>query len=65
MDRDVRAGVTVMLCGFAGIVLAALEKLLYDEGILLAALEGAITDMMAGTIIVWLLIGVILAVVSR
>ena len=65
MDRDVRAGVTVMFCGFAGIILAAIEYTLYEEGVLIDEfVTGSITiaDLMAITIVIWLIIGVIIAV---
>jgi hypothetical protein len=67
MDRDVRAGVTAMFCGFAGIILAAVEYTLYIEGILLDEFVQntvTISDLMAITIIIWLIIGVIVAVTT-
>jgi len=68
MDKDVRAGVVAMFCGFVGIILAAIEKTLYDEGIVIDEfVTGSITlpDLMALTIIIWLLIGVVFAVSAR
>ena len=65
MDRDVRAGVTAMFCGFVGIILAAIEYTLYIEGILIDEfITGSVTiaDLMAITIVIWLIIGVIIAV---
>lgn len=67
LDRDVRMGVTIMACGFIGIVFAGLEKLLYDKGVIIDEfITGsiALTDLMAITIIMWLLIGGIIAVVT-
>ena len=68
MDKDVRTGVTVMFCGFFGIILAAIEHTLYQEGILIDEfITGSvtITDLMAITIIGWLIIGIILAVARQ
>ena len=65
MDRDVRAGVTAMFCGFVGVIMAAIEYTLWEEGILLDEfVTGSITiaDLMAITIVIWLIIGVIVAV---
>lgn len=68
MDTDVRAAIYVLGCGLIGIILAAMEKIMYDEGIIIDEfVTGSITlpDLMAFTIIIWLIIGVILAVASR
>ena len=65
LDRDVKAGVTTMLGGFVGIIFAAIEYTLYEEGILIDEfVTGSITiaDLMAITIVIWLIIGVIIAV---
>jgi hypothetical protein len=60
---SVRAGVIVMLFGFAGVVLAFIEKTLYDNGVLVTALSNmgvTLAEAMALTIIVWILLGVVL-----
>lgn len=65
MDKDVRAGVTAMFCGFAGIIMAAIEYTLYEKGIVIDEfVTGTVTiaDLMALTIITWLIVGVIMAV---
>ena len=68
MDKDVRAGIIVMFCGFVGIIFAMIEQTLYEKGILFDEfVTGSITlaDFMALTIIIWLIVGVIIAVASR
>ena len=65
MDKDVRAGVVTMSCGFIGVILAAIEYTLYNQGILVDEFTTGtvvISDLMAVTIIIWLLIGVAYAV---
>jgi len=60
---NVRAGVIVMLFGFAGIIIAFIEKTLYDNGVLVTALSTmgvTLAEAMALTIIVWLLVGAII-----
>jgi hypothetical protein len=60
---NVRAGVIVMLFGFAGIIIAFIEKTLYDNGVLVTALSNmgvTLAEAMALTIIVWLLVGAII-----
>jgi len=60
---NVRAGVIVMLFGFAGIIIAYIEKTLYDNGVLVTALSNmgvTLAEAMALTIIVWLLVGAII-----
>ena len=61
---NVKSGVIVMLFGFAGIVIAFIEKTLYDNGVLVTALSNmgvTLAEAMALTIIVWILVGVIIA----
>jgi len=56
-----------MFCGFAGIILAFIEKALYDQGIgvnALANVELTITELMALTIIIWVLVGIIIGAVK-
>ena len=68
MNTDIRAALFVLGCGFIGILMAALEKVLHDEGIMVDEfVTGTITlpDLMAVTIIIWILIGAVLAVASR
>lgn len=68
VDQDLRATVTVMFCGFAGIILAAIEFSLYSRGVLVDEyIAGTVTiaDLMAITIILWLLFGVVIAVIRR
>jgi len=60
---NVKSGVIVMLFGFAGIVIAFIEKTLYDNGVLVTALSNmgvTLAEAMALTIIVWLLVGAII-----
>jgi len=52
-----------MIGGCIGIVLAFIEKTLYDRGVLVTALSNmgvTLTELMALTIIIWLLIGAII-----
>ena len=63
--RDLNPGIIAMFCGFAGIILAFIEKALYDSAIgvnALANIELTITELMVLTIIVWVLIGIIIGV---
>jgi len=56
-------GIIVMLCGFAGVIMAFIEKTLYDNGVLVTALSNmgvTLTEAMTITIIVWLLVGAII-----
>lgn len=62
------AGVTVLLFGFIGIILAAIEYTLYTEGILIDEFvtgSVTITDVMAFTVIAVLIFGVFIAVARR
>ena len=68
MDRDVRLGVQTMALGLAGVIIAAIEYTLYDAGILLDEFVSgtiSISDIMAVTIIIWLLIAVIFSVIKH
>jgi hypothetical protein len=62
---DLNPGIIVMFCGFAGIILAFIEKALYDNGTIIDEfITGTITitDLMALTIIIWIIIGIIIGV---
>ena len=66
MDRDFRSVMMVVAFGCIGIIFAAIEQILYVQGTIIdefIAGSIAITDLMAITIIIWLLVGVILAAV--
>jgi len=57
-------GIIVMLCGFAGIIVAFIEKTLYDNGVGVTALSNmgvTLTEAMTITIVVWLLLGAVVA----
>lgn len=65
MDNDVQAGLSIMLGGLVGILFAALELSLYNDGIFIDEfITGSLTiaDLMAVTIILFTIIGVIVAV---
>lgn len=54
-----------MFCGFAGVIFAFIEKALYDNGTIIDEfISGSITitDLMALTIIIWIIIGIIIGV---
>jgi len=56
-------GMIVMLCGFAGVIIAFIEKTLYDRGVLVTALSNmgvTLTELMSITIILWLIVGAII-----
>lgn len=68
MDSDVESGLVVMLFGVAGIVIAGLEHALYTRGVLIDDFiinSVTIADLMTLTIIVWLLLGMIVAIMKR
>lgn len=68
MDRELKTGLVVLLCIFAGILVAGIEYELNSQGILINEfITGtiSITDLMAITIVVWILIGGIIAVVRH
>jgi hypothetical protein len=67
MDQDSASGVKVFACGMVGVILAMIEQTMYDRGIVIDEfVTGSIQmwEVMALTIIVWLLIGVVIAVSS-
>ena len=56
---------TILICGVAGIVQAAIEYSLHDQGILLDEFTtGTVTisDIMIVTVLIWLLVGAVYAV---
>lgn len=68
MNKDMYPGIIVMLFGFAGVILAAIEKAMYDEGLIIDEfITGSITlpDVMALTIILWIIIGIIVVMVRH
>jgi len=55
--------IIVMFCGLAGVILAFIEKTLYDNGVLVNALSTmgvTLTELMTLTVILWLLAGSII-----
>jgi len=67
VNPDLKPGIIVMFCGFAGLVLAAIEKVLYDEGVLVndvTTLFGGLTAIMTLTVVIFLLVGTIIAMVK-
>lgn len=68
MDSSVRIAITTLGCGLIGVILAVLAGLMYSGGIIVDEfVSGTITlaDVQAAIIIVWMLIGVVLAAVSN
>jgi len=68
MDSDMQAVLAIMGCGFVGVIFAAILKILNDQGTMIDEfITGTITitDLMAIVIIIFLLVGVIIAVVKR
>lgn len=68
MDRNVESGVIVFICGLMGIILAFIEYDLHGKGVLLdefAANTVTISDVMAITIVIMLIIGVLLGGLRR
>jgi len=56
-----------MFCGFAGVIMAFIEKTLYDGGVgvnALANMEITLTELMIITIVVWLLVGAVVALIK-
>jgi len=52
--------IIVMFCGLAGVILAFIEKTLYDNGVLVNALSTmgvTLTELMTLTVVLWLLVG--------
>lgn len=67
MNPDLKPGIIVMFMGFAGLVLAAIEYVLYDEGVLVndvTTLFGGLTAIMTLTVVLFLLVGTIIAMVK-
>lgn len=65
MDADLKPGLIVMFCGFAGVIFAFIENVLYTKGILIDEfISGtvSIADLMTLTIVLWILIGIIIGV---
>lgn len=55
--------VIIMLFGFAGIIIAFIEKTLYDNGTMVTALSTmgvTLTEAMTLTVVVWLLLGTVI-----
>ena len=65
MDDALQAAMYTLGCGLIGILLAAMEYVMYTEGVIVDEfISGSVTlpDLMAFTIIIWIIIGVVLAV---
>lgn len=68
MDRDLSSGIIVFACGMIGLLFAGIEQALYNDGILIdEMITGtiSITDIMTVTILLWLIIGTLIAVLRR
>lgn len=66
--REVKPGIVVMLFGFLGVFVAAIEKTLYDRGVGVTALSTcglSLVGLMTLTIVVAILFGLIAAMVTR
>ena len=60
-------GLIVLFCGLAGVVVAFIEKTLYDGGVGVDALANmgvTLTEAMTITVVVWLLVGAIIGLVK-
>lgn len=60
-------GIIVMLCGFAGVTIAFMEKTLYDNGVLVTGLSNmgvTLTEAMSITVVVWLLLGAVIGLAT-
>jgi hypothetical protein len=67
LANKIGPGIIVMLCGFAGVIVAFIEKTLYDNGVgvnALANMEITLTEAMTITIVVWLLVGAVVALIK-
>jgi len=56
-----------MLFGFAGVIVAFIEKVLYDDGVGVTALSNmgiTLTEAMTITIVMWLLVGAVVALIK-
>ena len=63
--KDITPGIIAMFCGFAGVILAFIEKALCDKGIMIDEFVTdtmPIEELMALTIIIWIIIGIIIGV---
>ena len=68
MAREMRMVLTVAGCGFIGIIIAAIFKVLHDKGTVIDEfITGSITlpELMALVIILFLLVGVILGAITK
>lgn len=68
MDRDLASGLIVFSCGMIGLLFAAIIQALYTRGILIdEMITGSITvpDLQSVIILVWIIVGVLLAVLRR
>jgi hypothetical protein len=67
VNPDLKPGIIVMFSGFAGLVLAAIEKVLYDEGVIVndfATVSGGLPAIMTITVVLFLLVGVVIGMVK-
>lgn len=67
MNRDFRMVALIVGCGLVGVLFAAIEQIMYEQGVIVDEfISGSIAlpDLMAITIIIFLLVGVILAAVK-
>lgn len=68
VSKDLEAGIVIMLCGFAGIIMAAIEYVMYEQGLIIDEfITGSITlpDVMALTIILWIIAGILVGLVRK
>ncbi len=65
--RDLKPGIVLMFMGFAGLVLAAIEYVMNEQGLIsapIATLFGGVSVIMTVTVILFLLVGAIIAVAT-
>lgn len=68
MGSNERAFAIPLICGLIGVVLAIVVQLLYDAGIIIDEfITGTITlrEIQAFIIIIWIIVGVLLAATQR
>ena len=68
MDEDISSALVVILFGLGGIITAGLEETLYNRGVMIDEfISGTISiaDLMAITILIWILLGIVIAVIKR
>lgn len=68
MDKDFRSVIAFLSCALMGIVFAFIEKHAYETGVLLDEMVTGsivITDIMSWTIIAFIVIGILVAMVWR